>query len=369
LRPTVPGAIIFQFLVRVLRYYAPEDVRLEEMPVPEPGPGELLLRVRNCATCGTDVKIYFHGHRNLKPPRVIGHEIAGEVEALGDGVDEFAVGDGVQVIAAVPCGECRECLLGHENICESLTAIGYDYDGGYAEYLIVPELVLRVGGVNRIPEGLAFEEAAMTEPLACVLNGEELARVGEGDDVVIIGAGPIGCMHARLARSRGASRITLVERSAERLELAAARVHPDEVVPAAGDSDAVAAVHALSDGRGADVVLVTAPTRAAQEESLRMAANRGRISLFGSLPKDDSQITIDANDIHYRELTVVGAANSTPAQNAAALEMIADGRVPVADLITETLPLEGFHDAIMAVRSGRGMKYVLAPWAPRAQRV
>jgi L-iditol 2-dehydrogenase len=347
--------------VRVLRYYAPEDLRLEQMSVPEPGPGELLMRVRNCATCGTDVKIYFHGHRNLKPPRVIGHEIAGEVVALGDGVAEFSVADRVQVIAAVPCGQCRECLIGHENICENLTSIGYDYDGGYAEYLIVPELVLRVGGVNPIPEGLAFEEAAMTEPLACVLNGQELARVGEGDDVVIIGAGPIGCMHARLARSRGASRITLVERSAERLELAAARVSPDEVVLAGEDTDAVAAVHAVSDGRGADVVIVAAPSRDAQQEGIQMAANRGRISLFGSLPKDDSQITIDANDVHYRELTIVGAANSTPAQNAAALVMIADGRVPVADLITETLPLEGFRDAIMSVRSGRGMKYVIAP--------
>ena len=137
--------------MRVFRYYAPEDLRLEQVPVPEPGAGELLLRVRNCATCGTDVKIYFHGHRNLKPPRVIGHEIAGEVAALGDGVDEFSVGDRVQVIAAVPCGECRECRIGHQNICENLTAIGYDYDGGYAEYLIVPELVLRVDGVNPMP--------------------------------------------------------------------------------------------------------------------------------------------------------------------------------------------------------------------------
>lgn len=347
--------------MRVFRYYAPEDLRLEEMPVPDPGPGELLLRVRSCATCGTDVKIYFHGHRNLKPPRVIGHEIAGEVAALGDGVDEFSIGDRVQVIAAVPCGECRECQTGRENVCANLTAIGYDYDGGYAEYLIVPELVLRVGGVNPMPADLAFEEAAMTEPLACVLNGQELARVGDGDDVVIIGAGPIGCLHARLARTRGASRITLVERNAERLELAAARVRPDEVVLAEDGVDAVAAVRALSDGRGADAVIVAAPTEAAHQDGLEMAANRGRISLFGSLPKDTPRISVDANEIHYRELTIVGAANSTPAQNAAALAMIAGAQVPVADLITDTLPLEGLPDAIMSVRSGRGMKYVIAP--------
>jgi L-iditol 2-dehydrogenase len=347
--------------MRVFRYYAPQDLRLERVPVPEPGPGELLVRVRNCATCGTDVKIYFHGHRNLKPPRVIGHEIAGEVAAAGDGVDEFSVGDRVQVIAAVPCGECRECLIGHENVCENMTSIGYDYDGGYAEYLIVPELVLRVGSVNRLPAGLPFEEAAMTEPLACVLNGQELARVGEGDDVVVVGAGPIGCLHVRLARARGASRITLVEQSAERLELAAARVTPDEVVLAEERADAVAAVRAVSDGRGADVVIVAAPSRAAQQDGVRMAGNRGRISLFGSLPKGDSQITVDANEIHYRDLTIVGAANSTPAQNAAALAMIADRRVPVADLITQTLPLEGLLDAIASAAGRHGIKYVIAP--------
>jgi L-iditol 2-dehydrogenase len=347
--------------MRVFRYYAPQDLRLERVPVPEPGPGELLVRVRNCATCGTDVKIYFHGHRNLKPPRVIGHEIAGEVAAVGDGAEEFSVGDRVQVIAAVPCRECRECLIGSENVCENMTSIGYDYDGGYAEYLIVPELVLRVGGVNRLPTELAFEEAAMTEPLACVLNGQELARVGEGDDVVVLGAGPIGCLHVRLARARGASRITLVEQSAERLDLAAARVTPDEVVLAEEGTDTVAAVRAVSDGRGADVVVVAAPSRAAQQDGVRMAANRGRISLFGSLPKDDSQITVDANEIHYRDLTIVGAANSTPAQNAAALAMVADRRVPVADLITQTLPLEGLPDAIASAAGRHGIKYVIAP--------
>jgi len=168
--------------MRVARYYAPEDLRIEDAPVPEPGPGELLLKVRDCATCGTDVKIYYHGHQNLHPPRVLGHEIAGEVVALGEGTTGFETGDRVQVIAAVPCGDCRECRRGNMTVCERLTSIGYDYDGGFAEYLVVPELVLRVGGVNRIPDQVSYEEASITEPFACVLNGQEIARVGEGDD-------------------------------------------------------------------------------------------------------------------------------------------------------------------------------------------
>jgi L-iditol 2-dehydrogenase len=347
--------------MRVARYYAPEDLRIEQAPVPEPGRGELLLRVRACATCGTDAKIYYHGHHHIVPPRVTGHEIAGEIEALGDGVADFAPGDRVQVIAAVPCGDCAECRRGHGNVCDNLTSIGYQYDGGFAEYLIVPGLVLRVGGVNHIPEGLSFAEAAVTEPLACVLNGQEMAGVGPGDDVVIIGTGPIGCLHARLARARGAARVTLIERSEERLTLARERVRPDHTILAADGVDVVASVMELTDGRGVDVVIVAAASAAAQEQGVQMAAKHGRVSLFGGLPKDKPVMQLDANLVHYRELSIVGAANSTPAHNAEALRLIATGAVPVKDLITSTLPLEGVTEAIAGVREGTGIKYVIEP--------
>jgi L-iditol 2-dehydrogenase len=346
--------------MKVARYYAPEDLRIEDASVPEPGPGELLLKVRNCATCGTDAKIYYHGHHHIVPPRVIGHEVAGEVVALGAGTQGFAEGDRVQLIAAVPCGDCRECRRGNMTVCERLTSIGYHYDGGFAEYLVVPELVLRVGGLNRIPETVSFEEAAMTEPLACVLNGQELARVGTGDDVVVIGTGPIGCLHARLARARGAASVTIVERSAERMALAVERVRPDGAVLAT-EQDPVSAVRELTDGRGADVVLVAAASGKAQEQALEMLAPRGRVSLFAGLPKDAPLITLDANLVHYRELTVVGAAGSTPKHNSAALALIAGGEVPVLDLITHRMPLERVHEAIAGVRSGTGIKYVIAP--------
>lgn len=346
--------------MKVARYYGPEDLRVEESNVPDPGPGELLMKVSNCATCGTDVKIYYHGHQNLVPPRVIGHEVAGQVVALGAGTGGFSIGERVQLIAAVPCGDCRECRRGNMTVCERLTAIGYQYDGGFAEYLVVPELVIRVGGLNRIPEHISYEEASMTEPLACVLNGQEVARVATGDDVVVVGTGPIGCLHARLARARGAARVFLVEQSAERLALASERVHPDAAI-LAPEQEPVAAVRELTDGRGADVVVVAAASGKAQEDAMEMAAPRGRVSLFAGLPKDAPTITLDANRVHYRELSAVGASGSTPAHNTAALGLIASGEVPVADLITHRLPLERVHEAIDGVRNGVGIKYVIAP--------
>ena len=344
--------------MRVARFYAPGDLRLEDAPEPSPGPDEVKIRVHNCSTCGTDVKIFNHGHQNLDPPRVIGHEIAGEV--VESTVDGWVPGDRVQVIAAVPCGTCPDCVRGRMSVCPNQTSVGYQYEGGFAEYLIVPRQVLAVDGLNRIPDGVGYAEASVAEPLACVLNGQELAGVGEGDDVVVVGAGPIGCLHVRLARARGARRVFLVELNRARLDMSAEKVRPDAAICSA-EVNAVDEVHKLTDGRGVDVVITAAASGAAQEEALQMAARSGRISFFGGLPKDRPTITLDSNLVHYRELTIVGANGSSPAHNKKALELIASGQVPVADLITHRLPLAELHDAIKLVSSGAAIKVTIEP--------
>jgi L-iditol 2-dehydrogenase len=346
--------------VRVARFYAPGDVRLEDAPEPQAGEGELKIRVRACSTCGTDVKIFNHGHQHIDPPRVMGHEIAGEVVDVGAGAGAWAPGDRVQVIAAVPCGRCEECRGGRMTICPNQTSVGYHYDGGFAQFLVVPRAVLAVNGVNRIPDGVAFDEASVAEPLACVLNGQELARVGKGDVVVVVGAGPIGCLHVRLARSRGAAQVYLVELNRSRLDLSAAVVHPDAAI-CGSEVDAVDEVLKLTNGRGADVVITAAASGKAQEDALHMAARAGRISLFGGLPKDNPTITLDSNLVHYRELTLVGANGSSPEHNARALDLIATGAVPVNDLITHRLPLEGVLDAFGIVARGEAIKVTIEP--------
>ena len=346
--------------MKVARYYGPADLRVQQAPEPEPRPGEVKIAVRNCSTCGTDLKIFRHGHYRIAPPRVMGHEIAGEVVAVGEGVEGWAPGDRVQVIAAIPCGRCAECLRGRMTVCPNQESMGYQYDGGFAQFMIVPPSVLAVDGLNRIPDALSFAEASVAEPLACGLNGQELAGVGPGDEVVVVGAGPIGCLHVRLARARGAARVILAEVNRARLATAAALVAPDETV-CAEDGDVAEQILKLTDGRGSDVTIVAAASGRAQQDALRYAARRGRVSFFGGLPQDSPTITCDSNLVHYRELTIVGANGSSPAHNARALELIAAGAVPVADLITHRLPLDEVLTALDVVARGEAIKVTIEP--------
>ncbi|SEG91221.1 L-iditol 2-dehydrogenase [Thermomonospora echinospora] len=346
--------------MKVARFHAPGDIRLEDAPEPEPGPGELKIRVHNCSACGTDVKISRFGHHHIVPPRVMGHEIAGEVVSVGSAGTGWEPGDRVQVIAAIPCGSCAECRRGRMTVCARQESMGYHYDGAFAEYMIVPAKVLAVDGVNRIPDGVSFAEASVAEPLACVLNGQELARVGRDDDVVVFGSGPIGCLHVRVARSRGAGRVFLVDLNRERLEQAAELVKPDAALCAA-DTDVVEAVRELTGGRGADVAITAAASGHAQTQALRLAAPGARISFFGGLPKDDPIISVDSNAVHYRELSIVGANGSSPAHNARALELIGSGQVPVNDLITHRLSLDRLPDALNLVARGEAIKVTIQP--------
>ncbi|WP_061960710.1 zinc-dependent dehydrogenase [Demequina flava] len=346
--------------MKALVFYAPEDVRVEDVPEPEVGPGEVKIRVRNCSTCGTDVKIFHNGHQNLSPPRIIGHEIAGEVVATGDGVEGWSEGDRVQVIAAVPCGDCYECSRGWMEVCQNQTSMGYQYSGGFAEYMIVPREVMKVDGLNRIPEGVGFDEASAAEPLACAINAQSILGIEEGDTVVVFGAGPIGAMHIRLARANGAGRVFLIDVNAERLKMTADAVHPEEVIDGS-QVDVVEKVKELTDGRGADCVITATAANIAQEQAIEMAARNGRISFFGGLPKTNPTITCDSNLVHYRQLRIFGANGSAPHHNKEALRRIASGEVPVKDLITERIPLTDVLDAFGIVKRGEAIKVTIEP--------
>ena len=352
--------------MKALRFYAPEDVRLEDRPEPDAGPDEVKIRVRNCSTCGTDVKIFHNGHQNLSPPRTIGHEIAGEIVEVGSDVlatygEDWQVGDRVQVIAAVPCGECYECRKGWMAVCANQTSVGYQYEGGFAEYMIVPRQVLQVDGLNRIPDNVEFDEASAAEPLACAINAQELLGIEPGDVVVVFGAGPIGCMHIRVARGvHQAGPVYLVDVNADRLQMSAKVAAPDETIDASQD-DVVQRVMELTEGRGADVVITATAAKVTQEQAIAMAARNGRISFFGGLPKDDPVIGCDSNVVHYRQLHIHGANGSAPVHNKKALEYISTGQVPVKDLITDHIRLDDVLSAFDLVRSGSAIKVTVEP--------
>jgi L-iditol 2-dehydrogenase len=226
--------------------------------------------------------------------------------------------------------------------------------------MIVPAAVLKANGVNIIPGDLSFDEASVTEPLACALNAQRLIHVGEGDTVLVMGAGPIGCLHVRLARALGAKKVMLADVNGGRLHLSADVVKPDRAIDMSSE-DLAAIVLEETEGIGPSVIITAAPAGVAQEQAIAMAAPGGRVSFFGGLPKDKPLITVDSNVVHYKELILAGANGSSPAQNAEALALIASGKVPVADLITHRLPLSQVEDAIHAVTSGEAIKVVIKP--------
>ena len=341
-------------------FQGPGNLSVIDVETPTPSAAELKIRVESCATCGTDAKIFHHGHPRLEPPQIIGHEIAGEIIEVGAHTSGYSVGQRVQIIAAIPCEECWACKAGKQGICINQTSMGYQFAGGFAEEMIVPQSVIKADGVNTIPDGLSFDEASVAEPLACALNAQRLIHVGKGDTVLVMGAGPIGCLHIRLARALGATKVMLADINGGRLELSANAVQPDRAIDMSTEN-LEEIVMAETGGIGPSVIITAAPSGQAQEQAISLVAPGGRVSFFGGLPKDKPVIQLDSNVVHYKELILGGANGSSPAQNKEALELIASGAVPVADLITHRLPLSQVEDAINAVTSGEAIKVVIKP--------
>jgi L-iditol 2-dehydrogenase len=345
--------------MKAVVFYGPQDLRFEERPLPVPKENELLIRVGACAICGTDLRTYRFGAANITQPVVIGHEIAGTVVEAGGALTGWAAGDRVAVAPAVPCCECAYCRRGIHTMCDHLRSIGYQFDGGFAEYMIVPWAAVRAGCVNRIPDNLTLEEATLAEPLACAINGQELLGVGLEDTVAILGAGPLGSMHADLAKIRGARKVILVDVLEHRLELA--RAFAADVLLNGEREDVTARVREETGGAGASVVIVAAPSARAQEQALTLAAKRGRVSFFGGLPKNNPCASLNSNLIHYRELFIMGAYGSMPRHNGMALDLLASGRINAASLIGLVVPLEQLMDGFEAAAQGRVLKIVVRP--------
>ena len=334
---------------------------VKEVEKPKLTPDSLMVKVESCAICGSDLRIYKRGDKRAKLPQIIGHEIAGVVEEVGTEVSAFSAGDRVAIAPGHGCGKCYYCQRGIGNLClNPIPSIGYASPGGFARYIVPPPTVVSQRFVNEIPNGLPFDEATIAELLACCLNGQEIVDVKEEDTIVIIGAGPAGCMHVEIAKARGARRIILAESSPARLEMAK-RFRADIFVDSSSEDLSQRVLKETNNG-GADVIIVACPSGEAQEESLQMIAPRGRISFFGGLPHQDSNITIDANIVHYKECFLTGASSSVGRQNKEALKLLSNGKIKARDFISHILPLEKIAEGFDLVERRQAIKVVIKPW-------
>jgi len=337
-----------------------ENLEMEDISRPNPSSQEILIKVKACSICGTDIRVYHHGHKHMRFPRITGHELSGEIVEIGKRVEGHKLGEKVAIAPAIPCGRCHYCRRGMQSMCINLTAIGYHYDGGFAEFMVVPEDAVRNGCVNTIPSELSFEEAALAEPLACAINGQQLSQIDLGNTVVVVGAGPLGCIHLQLAKAKGASRTILVELSRERIDFAKKFAFPDIVINPSSEN-AIQRIKEETEGRGADRIIVSCPSGKAQEESLSMVAPRGIINFFGGLPLDNPFIKFNSNLIHYGEFYVVGTHGSAPYHNELALSFISQKKVRIKELVTHRLPLERLEEGLALAESKKGMKILINP--------
>lgn len=308
--------------------YGKRDVRIEQIPVPRIGKGEVLVRIKAALTCGTDLKVYRQGFhaRMIVPPSVFGHELAGIVEEVGEGVESFSPGMRVVSANSGPCNECFFCQKHLANLCENLQFI----NGAYAEYIKIPERIVRQN-LLILPDSVAFQEAALVEPLACVIRAAEETGIEEGDTVVVIGVGPIGLMFVQVLKSMGARVIALGNRKTQ-LSMAGA-MGADHVVDST-HSNVVEQVRRITSGqRGADVVIEAVGIKETWQQAMGMVRRGGTINLFGGCPSG-THIPLDSTLIHYSEITIKANFHHTPRHIREALEAIHRGKVNARSLIT-----------------------------------
>ena len=335
---------------------------VKEVEEPKCTADSILLKVEAVAICGTDIRVFGSGSKLIKKlPQIIGHEIAGTAVEVGSAIKDVREGDRLAVVPSNPCGECKVCKRGlPPDLCPNHRPIGFVYPGGFAEYTLIPPSAVKVGAYVKIPEGIDFSEAAIAEPLGCVIHGQDMLDVHPEDILVVIGAGPIGCMHLEVAGGRGVKKRILVERVENRLKLAEKLQLADLYINNASE-DPIPRILEETDGYGADVVITAAPSGATHELALEIAGVRGRINLFGGLPKDNPYVRFDSNKVHYKELTVVGSAGTGPAEMRAALNLMTQGKITARRFITHELPLDDILKGMEMVRSGQGLKVIIRP--------
>ena len=339
---------------------AAKTIELREVARPQTTSDGLIMKMEACGVCGSDLRRWQEGPPAGTPHLIQGHELAGTVVETGAGVKRFRPGDRIAVAPDIHCGQCWYCRRGLFNLCPDLRLLGITpgYDGGFAEYVHLSGEVLTNGIVNRMPDGLSFPAGALAETLSSVLAAQEHCRLTFGETLVILGAGPIGCLHLVVGKTRGA-RVIVAEPSPIR-QKAAERFEPDAIIDVT-TQDVVSEVKRLTHDLGADVVICANPVASTQAQAVEMSRRGGRIVLFGGLPKDNPMVSLNANLIHYGEKMVLGAFSYHPSYHEEALSALSRKVVQAECLITHTYSLARISDAFQIASAGEALKVMVVP--------
>lgn len=320
--------------MRAAILYGKEDVRLETVPIPAAGPGELLVRVRAALTCGTDVKVFRRGYhaKMLVPPALFGHEFAGDIAALGEGVEDFQVGERVVSANSAPCDRCFFCRRRQANLCEDLIF----NNGAYAEYIRIPKRIVQKN-TYRIPADLGYVDAALAEPLACALRGLDETGIQAGDTIAVMGLGPLGLMFVRLAKYAYGARVVVLARRIEQVDRAMLLGADEGILM--GEPDAlIEELRSATGGRGADVVIEAIGQPHAWQLATKLVRKGGVINFFGGCPSGTT-VDLDTTLLHYSEITCKASFHHTPGHIRRSLDLISEGKVRAKDLVTDEQPL------------------------------
>ena len=337
--------------------YGKENVQIETVDVPQIGKGDVLVRVRAALTCGTDVKVFRRGYhaRMIVPPALFGHELGGDIVAMGKDVRGFKMGQRVVAANSAPCGECFYCQRNQENLCEDLLF----NNGAYAEYIRIPERIVR-RNMYEVPDHVSYQDAALVEPLACVLRGLEESGVRPGDTVAVIGLGPIGMMFVRLAKAVCNARVIAIGRRPQQL-LRASRMGADETVLNCDGADVVGPVHEMTGGRGADVVIEAVGLPEVWQLAIKLLRRGGVVNFFGGCP-DGTNLSLDTNLLHYSELTCKASFHHTPAYIQKALDLVCAGQITASFFVNREEPLANLLEVMRHLMSHNGhLKTAIVP--------
>jgi L-iditol 2-dehydrogenase len=335
------------------------QIEIQDVENPKCTSQSVVIKVESSALCGSDIRAIRAGRTQLHLPQILGHEVVGTVIEIGDDVHGIKKGDRVTVVPSIPCTQCRICRRGlSPDLCPDHISIGFAYPGGFSEYMLIPPEATRAHALLQLPEALDFDTAVLAEPLGCVLHGQDQVHVLKGDRVVVIGAGPIGCMHAMVAKHMGAKQVILLQRSPKRLQEAKSLNVADAYISVL-DPDVIDNVREITSGEFADVVIVAASSKEAQLMAFDIVGIAGRINFFGGLRVPEPFINIPSNRVHYEELVITGSAGTGAKEMKRALDVLVKNQDQMNSLVTRKYSLDKINEAIKAAENGNELKILV----------